>query len=118
MFTVKPVSIPLNSAIYQHLPGAQFFDAFETTLARPEQSALEIYLAMIARTPSWAACLMDIRNRVAKRAGLTTVQGIGPDAPVKPASAYQVGDRIDIFTVAALTDNEVNLAATDKHVDT
>jgi hypothetical protein len=104
---VGSVEIPPECGVHKYLFTADFFDAFETLIEEPERSALEIYLAMIARTPSWVACLMAVRNRAVALAGLKNLGGVNPTDPAKPASAYQVGDRIGVFSVESIGYGEV-----------
>jgi Protein of unknown function (DUF2867) len=115
---IQSVEIPPECGVHKYLFNADFFDAFETRIEESKRSALEIYLAMIARTPSWVACLMAVRNRAVAIAGLKNLGGVGPTDPAKPANAYQVGDRIGVFTVESIGHDEVVLTASDTHLIT
>jgi len=114
---VKMVSVPPNSQISQHLVNANFFDAFQIHLPPCKRSALEIYLEVIAKTPSWISFLMALRNRAAPMFGIKNLGSLTNINCNKKAAEYQVGDRVGIFTIHSLTDNEVILMDSDQHLD-
>jgi hypothetical protein len=114
---VKPVSVPPRSQISQHLARANFFDAFQISLPPCKRSALEIYLEVIAKTPSWISFLMALRNRAAPMFGIKNLGALNDISCSKKANEYQVGDRVGIFTIYSMTDNEVILTDSDQHLD-
>jgi hypothetical protein len=114
---VKMVTVPPNSQISQHLVNANFFDAFQINLTPCKRSALEIYLEVIAKTPSWISFLMALRNRAAPMFGIKNLGSLTNINCNKKASEYQVGDRVGIFTIHSMTDNEVILMDSDQHLD-
>jgi len=114
---VKMVAVPANSQISQHLPNAHFFDAFQFTLAPCKRSAIEIYLDVIAKTPSWISFLMALRNRAAPMFGLKNLGALNSVNPCAKSEQYRVGDRVGIFTIHSISENEVILTDSDKHLD-
>jgi hypothetical protein len=66
-------------------------------------------------TPQWIDSLMRIRNRVVRLFGLKDVGAMA--ATAKPSDAYQVGDRIGIFSIFGKTENELLLGIDDRHLD-
>lgn len=86
---VGPAEVPPGSEIERQLPGAYFHDSYQARL--PAQaagsSALELSLQTFLKTPIWIDFLMRLRNRVG------------------------------IFSLRYLTDKEVILADSDKHLD-
>lgn len=114
--TVTPIEVPGDSAISRHLEGAHFHDCYETSIESAAPTALHIYLGVVAQTPSWVNGLMAVRNRAASIFDLKNLGPLGAVAPAKPASAYRVGDRVGIFSLLELTDNEVILGDHDKHL--
>jgi len=114
---VKMVSIPPNSQISQHLPNAHFFDAFQINLTPCKRTALEIYLEVIAKTPSWISFLMALRNRAAPMFGIKNLGSLNNICSAKPSSEYRVGDRVGIFTIHSMSDNEIILTDSDQHLD-
>jgi hypothetical protein len=115
--TVKGIDVPPVSRIARELAGADFFDCHEILLAHDGRPALEIYLEVIARTPSWVNFLMASRNRIASLLGLKDVGHLGGLDNAKPASAYLVGDRVGIFSLLFVTDDEAILGEFDMHLD-
>ncbi|PRC92059.1 DUF2867 domain-containing protein [Solimicrobium silvestre] len=114
---VKMVAVPVNSQISQHLENAHFYDAFQLNLAPCKRTALEIYLEVIAKTPSWISFLMALRNRAAPMFGLKDLGPLGNVQSCKPSTSYRVGDRVGIFTIHSMTDDEVILTDSDKHLE-
>ncbi len=110
-------AVPDGSAIAPFLPGAYFHDTYAVTIDRTGCSALELYLQMAGRTPGWVNALMTLRNRVVAACGGQDVGHLGDFDPGKAASAYRVGDRIGLFTLAQLADDEAIFVATDRHLD-
>jgi len=114
---VKMVAVPANSQISQHLQNAHFFDAFQFTLAPCKRSALEIYLDVIAKTPSWISFLMALRNRAAPMFGLKNLGALDNVNACIKSEQYRVGDRVGIFTIHSMSEDEVILTDSDKHLD-
>lgn len=115
--TPVETTVPASSALAQSLPGAYFHDAWAIAPRDPGASALAMFLNVTADTPGWVNTLMALRNRVVSLAGLKNLGTLSGLDPNKPASAYQVGDRVGIFTLFANTPDEVLLGDKDKHLD-
>jgi hypothetical protein len=113
---VTEIVVPSNSDIAQHLHGAYFADAYEVSIKRPAMTALEIYLSAVAMAPAWIERLMMIRNRVVNIFGLKNLGGLSAIERTKPASAYRVGDRVGIFVIHSLSDQEAIFGDSDKHL--
>jgi hypothetical protein len=114
---VTEIAVPPNSDIAQHLHDAYFADAYEVSIKRPAMTALEIYLSAVAMTPAWIERLMMIRNRVVSVFGLKNLGGLSAIDRTKPASAYRVGDRVGIFVIHSLSDQEAIFSDSDKHLN-
>jgi hypothetical protein len=112
-----PASVPAESAINAHLPGASFCDCYSIDASGARLTALDYFLAAIARTPPWVERLMLLRNKVVRFFGLKDLGGLGGLDISKPASAYVPGDRVGIFTLISNTDGEVLLGESDKHLN-
>lgn len=114
---ITPIDVPSSSGIAKQLRGADFFDSYEMPLDHRGRPALEIYLDVIRTTPGWFDFLMATRNRLVSLLGLKNLGHLGEVALGKEASAYQVGDRIGIFSLLSASDDEVILGDSDKHLD-
>ncbi len=113
---VLKTALPAHSRILLALPGADFADSYRFASARPEASALAQFLDLFARTPGWMKLMMDLRNRVVGFVGLKNLGGMVLRDAAKPASAYQVGERVGIFTLLSADEREVILEDRDKHL--
>lgn len=113
---VQLSALPTPSYIASALPGADFADCYQFADPDPQASALETYLALVARTPFWMNALMALRNRIVAWVGLKHLGSMGPTDVVKPASAYQPGDRVGIFSLLRSEPHEVVLVDNDKHL--
>ncbi|SDF51775.1 MULTISPECIES: DUF2867 domain-containing protein [unclassified Duganella] len=114
---ITTTAIPQQTEISQHLRGADFHDCYTTDLAPTPLSALELYLRVAATTPGWVNAAMALRNRIVQLVGLKNLGLLSDIDPAKPASAYQVGDRVGIFTINYLSEQEVILGDSDKHLN-
>ncbi len=114
--TISAIDIPTHSEISRHLNGAYYYDCYEAAIQPTSQSALALYLQVVAGTPGWINTLMALRNRVVSLVGLKNLGGLGDVNAAKPAGDYRVGDRVGIFTIHYLSDQEVILGDSDKHL--
>jgi Protein of unknown function (DUF2867) len=116
-----PCQVPSASQISRQLEGAYFYDCYALPVAPRDAAAtaLELYLSVVAQTPSWVNRLMAVRNRVVKWVGLKDLGNLNAVATeqTKPASSYKVGDRVGIFSILQLSDAELVLGDSDKHLD-
>ncbi len=113
---VSAIPVPPDSRIGETLAGAYFYDSYETAREFHGQSALALYLDGLSRTPSWVNGLMSLRNRIVSLVGLKDLGRLGGVDPGKPASAYRVGDRVGIFSLLYLSDEEIILGDADRHL--
>jgi hypothetical protein len=114
----RPVAaqVPRDSEIASHLPGSAFHDCYEMPIAPTSRTALALYLDVVARTPGWVNRLMALRNRVVGLFGLKNLGHLNGATAQRPASAYKLGDRVGIFSILYLSDDEVILGDADKHL--
>lgn len=108
---------PANSQAQQLAVGAYFHDAWAIVAAQPALNPLEQFLRVANNTPAWVDTLMQCRNRLVSLVGLKNLGGLSHIDRAKPASAYQVGERVGIFTLLFQSDTEVLLGDSDKHLD-
>lgn len=115
--TILATAVPPHAEIARHLRGADFHDCYETAIAPTPLSALELYLKVVAGTPRWVNAMMTLRNRIVRLVGLKNLGALGDTDGAKPASAYRVGDRVGIFSIVYLSEQEVILGDSDKHLN-
>lgn len=114
--TISVIDIPPQSEISRRLDNAYYYDCYETAIKPTKQSALALYLQVVAGTPGWINALMALRNRVVSLVGLKNLGGLGDFDTAKAASDYRVGDRVGIFSIRYLSEQEVILGDSDKHL--
>lgn len=114
---VIPAAVPAGSQASKRLPGAYFHDCYQVQAPESDASALEFYLHVVRQTPGWVNRLMALRNRLVGLAGLKNLGHLGALRAEKPASDYRVGDRVGIFSLLYLAEDEVLLGDSDKHLD-
>lgn len=116
---VRSAPIPPDSEIHRRLPGAYFSDSHEATLPpqAASHSALALSLRIFQNTPAWVDFLMRVRNRVVTLVGLKDLGALDARDLHKQPEAYRVGDRVGIFTLRYLSEEEVILGDSDKHLD-
>ena len=115
--TIATTAIPSHAEIAQHLRGADFHDCYQIQIAPASESALALYLKVVAATPGWVNAMMTLRNRIVRLVGLKNLGALGDTDGGKPASAYRVGDRVGIFSIVYLSEQEVILGDSDKHLN-
>jgi len=116
MYEVIAARTPGESALRSWLANADFHDAWSTPLRNGALTPTEIFLRASRTAPVWIGRLMALRNWVVRQIGLKDV-GSMSDATGKAAQAYQIGDRLGIFTVMGRTENELLLGIDDSHLD-
>lgn len=114
---IRCVDVPKESEIRKHLAGATLFDAFAAPIGDEHRSALELYIDIMAQTPEWINGLMDIRNKAVGLFGLKNLGQLNNVNPARKPESYRVGDHIGIFSILMLSEREVILSESDKHVD-
>ncbi|KQV87228.1 hypothetical protein ASD15_28745 [Massilia sp. Root351] len=113
---ILAVPVPRDSEIAAHLAGSDFHDCYQMPIAPTGRTALELYLEVVARTPGWVNRLMALRNSVVGLFGLKNLGHLNGATARRPASEYKLGDRVGIFSILYLSDDEVILGDTDKHL--
>jgi hypothetical protein len=114
--TVKICPLPENNAIKRAAMAADFADCYCYIDPRPQDSPLQSYLNLMANTPGGMNGLMRLRNGIVQFAGLKHLGDMRLKEPTQPASAYQMGDRMGLFSLLEQGPNEVVMHDDDKHL--
>jgi hypothetical protein len=114
---VKVTDVPADSAVHAMRPQADYWDAYEIACPDDLPTALEAYLTFTARTPAWIAKLMAVRNAAVRLVGLKDVGALERVPPASAAGTLGPGDRVGIFTIRSVRDEEVVLEIVDSHLD-
>jgi hypothetical protein len=90
---------------------AYFRDSYRAPLSRRDLGIVDIFFGIFGQHPLWMKLLLIVRNKVASLAGL--------DAPtasevlhLEIKDRYGVGDRIGVWPIFSLGENEVGAGAT------
>jgi hypothetical protein len=110
-------SIPHDSKVLSLQAGADFWDAFKVAVAPSERTALHWYLDFARRTPRWIDFLMRVRNRVVRLVGLKDVGQLAHVPSANSAASLGPGQRVGIYTIRSVSDEEVVFEILDKHLD-
>ncbi|MDQ2820847.1 MAG: DUF2867 domain-containing protein [Pseudomonadota bacterium] len=109
--------IPHGSVVSPLQAHADFWDAFNVTVQLPKRSAMHWYLDFAGRTPRWIDVLMRMRNRAVRLVGLKDVGQLAHVPPTNSAASLRPGQRVGIFTIRSVCDEEVVFEILDKHLD-
>lgn len=114
---ITTTAVPPQSQIARRLQGASFHDCYTIDIPPDAPSALELYLKTMETTPAWINAAMVMRNRLVQLVGLKNLGLLNDIDRAKPASAYRVGDRVGIFSIRYLSEQEIILGDADKHLN-
>lgn len=114
---VVECEIPRSSLLDRgSIEAAYFRDSYRAPLRRAGASIVEVFFGIFGHHPAWMKLLLIVRNRVASSFGL--------DAPTASEiikagvrCSYAVGDKIGVWPIYALADNEVVAGRDNKHLD-
>ena len=114
--TVVECDVPFDSMLCRELiERAYFHDSYRVPLSRRELGIVDIFFGIFGHHPLWMKLLLIVRNKVASLAGL--------DAPttseilhVEIKDRYVVGDKIGVWPIFSLGENEVIAGRNNKHM--
>ncbi len=115
--TVFECDIPSASVLDRRLIEAAYFrDSYSAPLSHAQASIADIFLAIFAHHPTWMKIVLIVRNRIASLCGL--------DAPssrevvkFEIKTRYDIGDRIGVWPIFALSETELIAGRDNKHLD-
>ena len=95
---------------------ASFRDSWRVPLSRSELGIVDIFFAIFAHHPAWMKLLLIVRNKVASLTGLEA-----PTASeilhVQIRDRYAVGEKIGVWPIFWLSEDEVVAGRNNKHMD-
>ncbi|WP_397449692.1 DUF2867 domain-containing protein [Pseudomonas sp. NA-150] len=107
----------VGSEIYPYSQGASYHDAYRMLTPANNDSMLKLAMQVLGSTPPWINFLMLARNKIVKQLGLKDLGGMSDVRRDKAIEDYRVGDRVGIFTLLYLAENEVILGDADTHLE-
>ncbi len=115
--TIEKCVPPSNSQIAAQASSAYFSDAYRFKSKDPSRQPLEVWMDHMATTPNWVNKLMFIRNKLVSTLGLKDLGQLNDINQNKNLGDYCVGDKIGIFTLTFINQNEIILTDSDQHLD-
>jgi hypothetical protein len=98
------------------IEAAYFQDSYRAPLSRTHASVVEIFFAIFAHHPTWMKIVLIARHRIASFFGLE-VPTASEVINVEVKGSYSVGDKIGVWPIFSLTDNELVAGRDNKHLD-
>ena len=114
---IRPCAVPDSSALPPQLQDAYFHDSYRFPVDDPHWPALGLFLRAASQTPQWVERLMGLRNSIVALVGLKNLGGLRGVDQNKPLAAYRPGQRVGIFTLISVSDDEVLVGDRDRHLD-
>jgi hypothetical protein len=118
-FRMKVVEcdVPSGSMLSRELiERAYFRDSYRVSLNREDLSVTDMFLAIFSHHPLWMKLLLIARNKAASLAGLDTPTAseiLHPDIKDR----YVVGEKIGVWPIFSLSEDEVVAGRNNKHLD-
>jgi Protein of unknown function (DUF2867) len=115
--SVVECDIPSGSLLSREvIEHAYFRDCYRAPLNRIKLDIVNVFLGIFVHHPLWMKLLLIVRNKVASLAGL--------DAPtasdilhVEIKDRYVVGDKIGVWPIFSLSEDEIIAGRNNKHLD-
>ena len=114
---VVECDVPSSSVLSRELIERKYFrDSYRVLLSRRELGVVDIFFGIFGHHPPWMKLLLIVRNKIASLAGL--------DAPtaseilhVEMKNRYAVGEKIGVWPIFSLSDDEIVAGRNNKHMD-
>jgi hypothetical protein len=114
---VVECDVPSGSMLSRELIDRAYFrDSWQAPLSRRELGIVDIFFGIFAHHPLWMKLLLIVRNKVASLVGL--------DAPtaseilhVEIRDRYAAGEKIGVWPIFSLSENEVVTGRNNKRMD-
>ncbi len=108
---VIKIDIPDTSILLQKFDTIDFQDAYAFNTHNNSLNIRELYTSIFSTTPKWVDNLMKLRNKLVSIFGLKTEMRHNTNVD------FKVGDKIGIFTIYDILDDEIIAGENDKHLD-
>ncbi len=120
MSLVRHCAIPESSAFARLPPGwATWSDAWEVPIGRSDATAFDLFTATMGPQPVWLDAALRLRDRIGGLFGIQPVGAFSRETRANPPDRASVakGDRLGIFTVLDIDDDELFVGEDDRHLD-
>ncbi|WP_162651597.1 DUF2867 domain-containing protein [Lentilitoribacter sp. Alg239-R112] len=112
---VSYVDLPVPSRLNEYVGEGDFIDCVFAPSVGAHMSAEQLAKQAFGQMPSWITRLMQLRNAIVGLFGLKTGDvGVSPD---QMPDSLKIDDKIGVFRVCYISEDEVILGDNDKHLD-
>ncbi len=108
---VIETTIPTASILLKQFDMVDFQDAFAFYTSNNSLSIKDVYISIFSTAPKWVEYLMKLRNK------LVSIFGLKTEMNRTTNTNFKVGDKIGIFKIYDIQDNEIIAGENDKHLD-
>jgi len=117
--SIVMTTVPAQSRLAPIVHTASFADAFEQQNSDiRDANAIQLYYDLLRRAPSWADALMRTRNKVCSALfGLKDIGTFSEISLTKPLEEYTAGEKLGVFTIVSITEDEFVFEDNDKHLN-
>ena len=109
--------VPSGSMLSRELiERAYFRDSYRAPLSHGELGIVDIFYGIFAHHPLWMKLLLIVRNKVAVVAGVdapTASEILHPEIK----DSHSVGEKIGVWPIFSLSENEIVAGRNNKHMD-
>ena len=91
--------------------------SYRASLNRSDLDVTDIFLAIFAHQPLWMKLLLMVRNKAASLAGLDAPTASEIILHVDIKDRYVIGEKIGVWPIFSLSENEVVAGRNNKHLD-
>jgi hypothetical protein len=114
---VVECDIPSTSVLSRDLiENAYFRDSYRAPLTRNELGIVDIFFGIFAHHPLWMKLLLIVRNKAASLIGLD-VPTASEILSVEIRDHYAVGEKIGVWPIFSLSEDELVAGRDNKHMD-
>lgn len=112
---VSYVDLPASSQLTKYVLVGDFTDSVFAPSVNTGMSVQQLTKQALGQMPSWVKWLMQLRNAIVGIFGLKTGD-IGADHTKMPVE-LKIDDKIGVFRVCHISEDEIILGEDDKHLD-
>ena len=111
---MNPISqseIPKDSNLDIYIKKVDYKDCYSFTIPNNNNTIQELYISIFSSSPKWVDNMMGLRNRIVRVFGLKT------EMKRNEKSNFQVGEKVGIFNIFDIQENEIIAGEDDKHLN-
>jgi len=109
--------VPSASALGREvIESAYFCDSYSAPLTRPDLAIADIYAAIFAHPPLTMKLLLIVRNAIVRPLGLRAPPA-GQIMRPELKGRYAVGEKVGLWSIFFIDENEIIAGADDRHQD-